>query len=252
MSQPFDVEGFIRSRKNTRTISELLRAQAADYLGTVSPLVKPQTLFGEYLTGAPRGSTREAHHNFKEFKTLYERHASGRPFSLMNELEVPLDLLDSTPTLYPLEHDHAIDGIEGTIRVLSPTRWVIGYSSFELTRFRRITRDANRSNSELHRFVVHYLMAFYCFSKAGGLGRLFKGLRFPVTFQTLDDFGEMPFCVINAPVAAHLPDDRVIRHSTEISGSRTFEELVSREDIDAMEDGVRTQLLQALASGGEQ
>ncbi|WP_251979172.1 hypothetical protein [Salinicola avicenniae] len=245
MTQPFDVESFIRSRKQTRAISDLLKAQASDYLTTLSPLVRPQPLFGEYLQGAPRGSGRETQHHFKEFRTLFDKHAAAKPFQLMNELEVPLNIINSTPELFPLEYDFTLEN-GNSVRVTSPVRWVVGYSSFDLSRFRQVVRDPNRSGSELHRFVVHYLMLFHCFSRAGGLGRLFKGLRFPVSFQQLDDFGELPFCVISSPIEATLPDEAVIRHSTEISGSRSFEELISDAAIADMQDDLRRRLEVAL------
>ncbi|WP_110687079.1 hypothetical protein [Salinicola aestuarinus] len=245
MTQSFDVESFIRSRKQTRLVSDLLKAQAADYLTTLSPLVRPQPLFGEYLQGAPRGSGRETQHHFKEFRTLFDQHAGAKPFNLMSELEVPLNIINSTPELFPLEYDHRL-GSDATIRVTSPVQWVVGYSSFDLSRFRQVVKDPNRSASELHRFVLHYLMLFHCFSRAGGLGRLLKGLRFPVSFRRLDDFGDLPFCVISSPVASTLPSDDVIRHSTEISGSRTFEELISEAQIGAMEDELREQLVATL------
>ncbi|MBZ9556818.1 MULTISPECIES: hypothetical protein [unclassified Modicisalibacter] len=245
MTQSFDVDGFINARKQTRVVSDILKVQAADYLATLAPLVRPQPLFGEYLQGAPRGSGRETQHHFKEFRTLFDTHASARPFNLLNELEVPLNIINSTPELFPLEYDHTLqDG--SRVRVLSPVRWVVGYASFDLGRFRQVVHDPNRSGSELHRFVLHYLMLFHCFSRAGGLGRLLKGLRFPLSFQRLDDFGELPFCVISSPVASTLPDDGVIRHSTEISGSRSFEELIPEAAIDAMQDDLREQLIGAL------
>lgn len=245
MTQPFDVDGFIRSRKQTRVISDLLKARASDYLATVAPLMRPQPLFGEYLQGAPRGSGRETQHHFKEFRTLFDRHASARPFNLMNELEVPLNIINSTPELFPLEYDHRLANGR-TIRVTSPTRWVVGYGSFDLSHFYQVVHDPNRSSSELHRFVLHYLMLFHCFNRAGGLGRLFKGLRFPVSFQQLSDFGELPFCIISSPLASSLPDDDVIRHSTEISGSPGFEELIPEDSIRELHDELRMQLDNAL------
>lgn len=241
MTQSFDVDGFIRLRKQTRAISDVLKTQVSDYLSTLSLLIRPQPLFGEYLQGAPRGSGRETQHNFKSFRTLYDKHASATPFNLVNELEVPLNIINSTPELFPLEYDHKLSN--GTsVRVTSPTRWVVGYSSFGLTRFRQVVHDPNRSGSELHRFVLHYLMLYHCFSHASGLGRLLKGLRFPVGFQRLDDFGNLPFCIISSPVASTLPDDEIILHSTEISGSHSFEELISEEAIDTMQDELFEQL----------
>ncbi|GLU39995.1 MULTISPECIES: hypothetical protein [Pseudomonas] len=244
MSQGLDIEALIRLRKQTRAISDALRSQAADYLATLAMLVRPQHLFGEYLQGAPRSSGRETQHHFKEFKELYDRIGSAAPFSLIHELEVPLNLLNTTPELYALEYDLPLAG--RTVRVTSPTRWVVGFQSFELERFRKVIKDPNRSNAELYRFVIHYLVLFYCFSKSGGLGRLLLGLRFPVSFERLKEFGDLPFCVISSPVRSSLPDESVIRSATEISGNATFEELVSREDILGMQDDIRQRLLQTV------
>lgn len=250
MNQSFNVDDFIRSRKQTRAISDRLKALAADHLATLSPLVRPQPLFGEYLQGAPRGSGRETQHHFKEFRTLYDQHAGSRPFNLINELEVPLNIINSTPELFPLEYTHTLEN--GThIRVTSPTRWVVGYSSFDLSQFRRVVQDPNRSGSELHRFVLHYLMLFHCFSRAAGLGRLLKGLRFPVSFQCLNEFGELPFCVISSPVESALPSDQVIRHSTEISGNLSFEELIPETAINSMQDRLQKELIATLQEAAD-
>jgi hypothetical protein len=246
MTQVFDVEALIELRKQTRAISDLLRSQAADYLSTLSHLVRPQSLFGEYLQGAPRGSGRETQHNFKDFKTLYDRVGPAAPFGLINELEVPLNLLSTTPELYPLEYDIVLAQSQQRVRITSPCRWVVGFHSFELARFRKIVKDPNRSNAELYRFVTHYLILFYCFSKAGGLGRVLQGLRFPVSFERLEDFGDLPFCVISSPVRSSLPDEEVIRNSTAISGNTTFEELLGRESIEQMRDDIRERLLQSV------
>lgn len=53
----------------------------------------------------------------------------------------------------------------------------------------------------------------------------------------------MPFCIIGAPVRSELPDDAVIRSSTQIAGNTSFEELVGRENILEMNDEIRQRLL---------
>ncbi|WP_263264715.1 hypothetical protein [Pseudomonas sp. RIT-PI-S] len=243
MNQTFDVEALIGLRKQTRAVSDTLKAQATDYLATLALLIRPQTLLGEYLQGAPRSSGRETQHHFKELKALYDRIACAAPFQLVNELEVPLNLLSTTPELFALEYDKTLDDNGQAIRITSPVRWVVGFSSFDLSSFRKLIKDPNRSGAELYRYVVHYLVLFYCLSQSPGLGRLFEGLRFPVTFERLKDFGDLPFCVINAPVRAWLPDESVIRSSTQISGNTRFEELVGRESILNMNDEIRQRLL---------
>lgn len=81
MTQTFDVEALIRLRGQTRAISDALKAQASDYLATVAPLIRPQTLFGEYLQGAQRSSGRETQGHFQSLIELYERIAPPPPSS---------------------------------------------------------------------------------------------------------------------------------------------------------------------------
>ncbi len=181
MTQTFDVEALIKLRSQTRAISDALKAQAADYLATVAPLIRPQTLFGEYLQGAQRGSGRETQGHFQSLIELYERVGSAAPFQLVSELDVPLNLISTTPELFPLEYDKVLEPSGQVIRITSPTRWVVGFSAFELAKFRDVVKDPNRSSAELYRFVVHYLVLFYCLSKSPGLGRLFEGLRFSLS-----------------------------------------------------------------------
>lgn len=109
MTQAFDVEALIRLRGQTRAISDALKAQASDYLSTLSLLIRPQTLFGEYLQGAQRSSGRETQHHFKELIELYDRIGSASPFQLVSELEVPLNLISTTPELFPLEYDKVLE-----------------------------------------------------------------------------------------------------------------------------------------------
>jgi len=243
MTQTFDVEALIKLRSQTRAISDALKAQAADYLATVAPLIRPQTLFGEYLQGAQRSSGRETQGHFQSLIELYERIGSAPPFQLVSELEVPLNLISTTPELFPLEYDRVLEQSGQVIRITSPTRWVVGFHAFDLTQFRNVIKDPNRSSAELYRFVVHYLVLFYCLSKSPGLGRLFEGLRYGLSFERLKGFGDLPFCVISSPVRSVLPDDSVIRSSTQIAGSTSFEELVGRDNILEMNDEIRQRLL---------
>lgn len=243
MIQTFDVDALISLRRQTRAISDVLRALASDYLATLALLIRPQSLFGEYLQGAPRSSGRETQYHFKELKALYDRIGVAAPFQLVNEIETPLNLISTTPELFALEYDRVLADSGEVIRIISPTRWVVGFNSFGLEQFRKLIKDPNRSSAELYRFVVHYLVLFYCISKSPGLGRLFEGLRFPVSFEKLKGFGDLPFCIISSPVQATLPDDSVIRSSTQIAGNASFEELVGQESIVNMSDETRQRLL---------
>ena len=145
-----------------------------------------------------------------------------------------------------LEYDKTLEHSGQVIRITSPTRWVVGFHAFDLARFRNVIKDPNRSSAELYRFVVHYLVLFYCLSKSPGLGRLFEGLRYGLSFERLKGFGDLPFCVISSPVRSELPDDSVIRSSTQIAGNTSFEELVGRDNILEMNDDIRQRLLRTI------
>jgi len=243
MTQTFDVEALIKLRSQTRVIADVLKAQAADYLATLAPLIRPQNLFGEYLQGAQRGSGRETQGHFQALVELYERVGTAAPFQLVNGLEVPLNLMSTLPALFPLEYDKTLDDCGQVIRITSPVRWVVGFEDFDLARLRTLVKDPNRSSAELYRFVVHYLVLFHCLSKFPGLGRLFGGLRFGLGFERLEGLGDLPFCVVSSPVRSDLPADAVIRSSTQIAGNASFEELVGREAILDMHDDIRQRLL---------
>jgi hypothetical protein len=49
--------------------------------------------------------------------------------------------------------------------------------------------------------------------------------------------------VISSPVRSELPDESVIRNSTQIAGNTSFEELVGHENILEMNDEIRQRLL---------
>ncbi len=140
MTQTFDIEALIKLRKQTRAISDALKVQASDYLSTLALLIRPQTFFGEYLQGAQRSSGRETQHHFKELKELYDRIASAEPFKLVNELEVPLNLISTTPELFPLEYDMVLSQSGQTIRITSPVRWVVGSTPSIWRSFARSSR----------------------------------------------------------------------------------------------------------------
>src|SRR5690606_28293508 len=111
-----------------------------------------------------------------------------------------------------------------------------------------IIKDPNRSTAERFRFVVHYLIFFYCINRAPGLGCLLPGLRFPVRFEKLTAFGDMPSCVIGSPGPSHLSDASLILGSTEFAGNNTFEELIDEADVAEMEDAVKERLMKAIAA----
>lgn len=245
MPADYDIQDLIKLRQQTRAASDLLKAHLSDFLDTLSPLLRPHPYFGEYLQGAPRGPLRESQAALNELRERYDKTARRAPFNLVNDLEPPLEVLSSAPHLYPVEYRHQLDEHKA-VTITSPLKWVVGYAGFDLARFRALVADPNRSSAELQRFVLHYLLMYYILSKRKGLSRLFEGLRFPLSFVKLPEFGELPLCVLASEVRTQLPDAQVIRNSTEISGSNSFEEIVIPDNIVNLGDPLREHLLHAI------
>jgi hypothetical protein len=78
--------------------------------------------------------------------------------------------------------------------------------------------------------------------------KLMAALRFPVSIETLDEFGKLPVAVISSPLSTQRPDDQVIVDSTEVSGSNDFEEILDPDALQQpLNDPLRDRLL-AIAS----
>lgn len=50
----YDIQKFLKLRKLTRAIADLLRGQLSDYIATLTPMLRPRSIFGEYIQGGAR------------------------------------------------------------------------------------------------------------------------------------------------------------------------------------------------------
>jgi hypothetical protein len=239
-------------RKLTRAVSDLVRAEVRDYLATLAPLLRPQTVFGSLVDAAGlKESVRGADAAFKDLQDVYAGLIGAKPFTLPRELKPPLEVMNSSIELTPVEYGHAVQGPVGskTVVVTTPLRWVLSYTGYGQERLQEVAAG-RESNKEVLEVVVHTLLLHVLLTRQAGIGRMLESLRFPVSAGRLPGLGELPVTFISAPVTTLRPPDAVIVESTEISGTDAFEEVIDLGTVDAIGDPLRQRLLDVVKQHG--
>ncbi len=230
-------------RKITRAISDTLRGQLREHLGTLNSLLRPRAAFGDAGHGA--GTERA----FNDLVALYQTIAAAKPFLLTQELTRPVEMASTTLELLPVEYSYQAEG--KTVVVTSPLKWVVTYSGFSPARLKELISAKTPPERELFQYAVQYAAVSVLFGARGGVPKILEALRFPLTAGKLPEFGELPVTTISAPISTVLPPDNVVIESTEFSGKNVFEEVVSLDEIPMLRDPLRDQLLEIAQSFGE-
>lgn len=246
MKERDSVQSVLVLRKLTRAITDVARAQMTEYLATLTPLLQPKTVLGDYIQGGPKESSRRADKAFKELQALYEAVAPAKPFHLSKDLTLPLSFSPTGLEITPHDYAHVAQaGAESrTIMVRPPLTWVLTYTGFAPSRLQELLNTKMRSGEELQRFLLSYLIMHVVTTSQPGLLQVFEALRFPVTTARVPEFGELPITRIGATVSTGRPSDAVVIESAELTGMDAFEEVVEVDDISGMRDPWRERLLE--------
>jgi hypothetical protein len=245
MSGRESTQSLLVLRKLTRAITEVVKAQVTEHLATLTPLLRPSTVFGDYIQGAPKEQTRKAEKAFKDLQALYESVATAKPFSLPRELTTPFnigtDTLEITAQDYVHEAKAGSDGRKITVR--SPLTWTLTYTGYGPTRFQELLDTKLRSNEAVLKFVLSYLLIHVVTTSQPGILHLLEALHLPLTTVRTPEFGNLPITRIGAAITTTRPADAVILESAEVTGMDAFEELVSIDEISRLQDPLREKLL---------
>jgi hypothetical protein len=246
MSGRDSTQSLLVLRKLTRAITDVVRQQVADHLATLTPLLKPSAVLGDYVQGGQKEPSRKTEKAFKELETLYHRVASTKPFNLPRELNPPLSVLSSGLEITALDYPHiASSGSDKrTILVRSPLTWTLTYTGFGPSKLQELLNTKMRSNEEVLKFVLSYLAMHVVFTNQPGLLKIFEALHIPVSTVTVAEFGELPVMRIGAAIVTSRPSDEVIIESAELTGINAFEELVSVDEISRLHDPMKEALLE--------
>lgn len=238
-------------RKLTRAIADLLRGQLKDYLTTLAPLMRPKSVFGDYVDGI-KDTYKTPDAAFQELQNAYASLATKKPFNLPTELKAPVEVTSGVPEITLLEYSHSAktDRDSKAITVTSPLRWILTYTGFGPKRLQTLLAGRTVAN-EIQEYVLHTLMMHVVMSRQPGLAKILEGLHFTVSTARVPGCGELPFTFLTSSVPTVRPPDEVIIESTEISGSNDFEEVVNLSELAAMKDPFKEKLIELAKAHGE-
>src|SRR5262245_37503434 len=119
------VKSLLVLRRLTRAIADVLRAQLMEHLATLTPLLQPQGVCGEYLQGGRKAPSPKADLAFKELKSPYQTIPPAKPLTLRRELSPPSPFTILSLDITPVDYVHVIQTEAGArnITVRSPLTW---------------------------------------------------------------------------------------------------------------------------------
>lgn len=248
MDEGFDLQKLRSLRKLTRAIAESLRSELKEHLSTVTLLLRPRTVLGDFVESSSKGEVKGSDAAFREVRSHYETVAGGRPFGLSKELNPPIEILSSNVELVPLEYPHvARSGSESkTITVTQPLKWILTYAGLAPTRLRELMSAKIPDAAQVKNVILHALVLDTVLKRQPGLLAVFEALRFPIVTEKVPGLGEVPVTCISSSVRTVRPPDDLLIESTEISGLNAFEEIVNARDIEEMTDPFREKLLEVI------
>jgi hypothetical protein len=232
-------------RKLTRAIADVVRAQMTEYLATLAPLLRPKMVFGDYIDGGAKESTKRADKALKELQALNETIAGTKPYNLAREVTLPIRLAGMGLEITPVDTPHVIQAGSDTrtIMVRSPLTWTLTYSGYAPTRLPDLLKAKLRPGDELGQLVLSYLLMHVVTTNSPGLMQAFAALHFPITTTTLPEFGPLPITRISVDISTERPSDAVILQSAELTGMDAFEEVVKVDDLSHKRDPFKERLL---------
>ena len=131
-----------------------------EYLKTLTPLLRPKAVLGEYVQGGPKEPSRRADKAFARSAGALRTWPSAKPYNLPRELTPPLSFTSTGLEITPLDYFHVAQSGADTrkIKVRCPLTWVLTYTDFPPTRLQELLDTKARSVEELQRFVLNYLV----------------------------------------------------------------------------------------------
>jgi hypothetical protein len=240
------VQSLLVLRKLTRAITDAVRVLMTEHLKTLTPLLRPKAVLGEYIQGGPKEPSRRADKAFADLQALYATVAAAKPYNLPRELTPPLSFTSVGLEITPLDYYHMAQSGTDTrrIKVRCPLTWVLTYTDFPPTRLQDLLDSKARSVEELQRFMLSYLVLHLAATSDPGLIQVFEALRFPLTTSKSPQFGELPITRIGIGISTARPSDALMIESAELTGMDAFEEIVKVEDIAKMGDPLKDRLLE--------
>ncbi len=239
MTEDFSTKRLLFLRRVTRAVSEYLVSQLKDHLTTLSPLMRPRRLLGDYIESGTPEQVVDADKNFALLNEIYAK-AAGKPFDLPRPLRPPLKPIGLSLEIYPWEYRYEIHSgtASKAVTITSPVRFVMSYASgMSLSRLRHgVLGSEDHKQEDFREFVIRCCLTHLMLNRYAGITNLFRSLRWDVDVMTSQELGSLPLATLAAPLRTVLPPDDIILESTELSGMPQFEEVVDVDAVSSVSD----------------
>lgn len=231
-------------RKLTRAIAEAVRTDVTAHLTTLAPLLRPQTVLGDFILGGVKENTRRAEQALKEVKEIYEAVAPAKPFNLRRELTTPFNFTNPGLELTPVDYVHNAVVTNGTraISVRSPLTWTVSYSGYSPSRLAEVL-DARVRGEALQQFILSHIILHVVTKNQRGVMAIFDELRYPISSAKTPELGDLPLTRISVPIGTERPGDDIVVESAGLTGIDAFEEVVKVSDLSALREPFKERLL---------
>lgn len=251
MTEEFSIGRLLFLRKVTRAVSEYLLSQLREHLTTISPLLRPRRVLGDYIDSATPEPVLDADKNFALLNEYYAK-AAGKPFDLPRPLRPPLKPIPLTIEVHPWEYLYELHagGTSKVVTITSPVRYVISYTSgLSLSRLRLgIAGREEKKSDDVKEYVIRCCLMHLSLNRFTGIVNLLSALRWEVNTATSPEMGELPLTTVSAPLRSILPPDNLILDSTEMSGTSVFEEVVDVDHLSQIRDPLVQKVENIMAS----
>lgn len=242
---PLTLQELPELRRKTEAVSQLLKQQIATHLETLRPLLAPERIFGRLAGGKTEVSGADM--ALSELQQSYRRFIH-KPYDLPADFNPSwLTLVGNALELHPWEYEHTIQG--KVIRMSSPLRWVVNYSSnYNLAQVKSILGAKETPRLDyLRQFVVNALVLQVILSRTPGLAPLFADLRYELKTETPAELRDLPVVTITSILTSFRPADELILPATAFSGIPAFIELVDLETLKEPTDVLKDRIANVIS-----
>jgi hypothetical protein len=215
-------------------------------------LLQPRLVYGSYVRGGPKDPTLAAERAFKSLRESYESAMAGSSFRPTGGLTAPIEAPHLPLEVAPFAYDYVATagGIEKTIAVVRPLSWTLSFGGGGVPRIRALLAERRQDPEAIQVVLLDAHVLAGVLAHRPGVTRILEELRFPVHVDQDPELANMPVSRVEAPIPTHRPADEVLIESTEISGGRTFEEVIDVSGVAALTDPLRDRLTETLRKHG--
>jgi len=225
----------IASRRRTRKLSGILQQRLEVYLSCLTGSFSPVSILGKYINGQGKSHVTNDDLAFNMIQERYMEIAAEEPFNLKKALSAPVDVYSHTPSLYKFSYERVIEEENGELQILdilSPNRWILGYTGFDLRDFRdQVQQRKVIEGNRLEDYLLHYLLMHQVMEANPKLNTLLSDLHIRVEEVRLAGLGSIPFVMLTADIESFLPQDSIILEVSSVSGTNQFEELIDTGSV---------------------